>query len=469
MSVCDIGVVGLGVMGLNLARNMAGKGFRVAGLDVDAGKRAAFDAGDGLTACADADVFIATLKTPRRIMMMVPAGKAVDDVIDQLLPKLQPGDIIIDGGNSHFADTTRRVKRLEAEGFRFIGMGVSGGEEGALRGPSMMPGGSHEAWEHVQPIFQSMAAKVADGTPCCAYIGPEGAGHFVKMVHNGIEYADMQLIGEAYTLLQRALGMTPPALAATFKSWNEGDLDSYLIAITSRIFEHKDEATGSFTVDMILDTAGQKGTGKWTSQVALDLGVPAPTIAEAVFARCLSAMKEERVAASGALQKPEATFQGDREAFISAIRDALFASKICAYAQGFALIQAASDEYGWTLKPGEIAMVWREGCIIRARFLSRIKEAYDRQPALPNLMMDPYFAEALGAAQEGWRRVLMEATRLGIPAPAFSSALAYYDGYSSARLPANLLQAQRDYFGAHTYERVDQPRGTFFHTQWTAE
>jgi len=469
MSSADIGMAGLGVMGRNLSLNMARHGYVVAGYDTDPAKITSWSASSGegrLLGAVSLPDLLGLLKKPRRLMMMVPAGKAVDTVIDTLLPLLEQGDILIDGGNSHHDDTTRRTRKLREKGLLFIGAGVSGGEEGALNGPSIMPGGSPEAWPHVKPILQSIAAKVADGTPCCHWVGPDGAGHFVKMVHNGIEYGDMQLIGEAYHLLKSALDLGAEQLHEVFASWNQGELNSYLIDITARIFSTRDEASGRPLVDLILDTAGQKGTGKWTSVSALDLGVAAPTIAEAVFARCLSANKEERVAASRLLPGPSG---GTRPpvALVDDVRQALFASKICSYAQGFALMRSASQEWDWNLNLGEIALLWREGCIIRAQFLSHIKQAFQRDPALPNLLLDAYFREAIARAQAGWRRAVTHAVTLGIPAPAFSSALAYYDGYRSARLPANLLQAQRDFFGAHRYERIDQPRGQFFHTEWS--
>jgi 6-phosphogluconate dehydrogenase len=400
-------------------------------------------------------------------MLMIKAGKPVDDFIELLLPYLEEGDIIIDGGNSFYGDTIRRTRYVEEKGFLYIGTGVSGGEEGALLGPSIMPGGSPAAWPHVKPIFQAVAAKVADGTPCCDWVGSDGAGHYVKMVHNGIEYGDMQMIAEAYFLMVHLLGTSPAEMHEVFKVWNEGELNSYLIEITRDILAYVDEETGKPMVDVILDTAGQKGTGKWTSQSALDMGTPAPTVAEAVFARFMSAIKEQRVAASQILEGPTTSFEGDKQTFIEQIRQALYASKICSYAQGFQLLSMAADEFDWDLDYGGIALMWREGCIIRAQFLERIKEAYDAEPELANLLLDPYFKEAIDRSQRAWRRVVAAAVTQGIPVPAFSSALAYYDGYRNARLPANILQAQRDYFGAHTYERVDKPRGEFFHTNWT--
>jgi len=397
---------------------------------------------------------------------MVKAGAPVDQFIDALIPLLEKGDIIIDGGNSHFPDTARRTKYVEEKGLLYIGTGVSGGEEGALRGPSLMPGGSPEAWPHVKAIFQAIAAKVDDGSPCCDWVGEGGAGHFVKMVHNGIEYGDMQLICEAYHLMKDVLGMTPDEMHEVFKEWNEGELNSYLIEITRDILAYKDE-DGQPLIDKILDTAGQKGTGKWTAIAALDEGIPLTLIGEAVFARCLSAMKDERVAASKVLSGPSVKFEGDKKAFVEDIRKALYASKIVSYAQGFTLMRSAAKTYGWNLNYGGIALMWRGGCIIRSVFLGKIKEAFDNNPELTNLLLDPFFKEKVEAAQDSWRRVISTAVLNGIPVPAFASALTYYDGYRSERLPANLLQAQRDYFGAHTYERVDKPRGEFFHTNWT--
>jgi 6-phosphogluconate dehydrogenase len=467
----DIGIVGLAVMGENLILNMESKGFTVACYNRTVSKVDAFLAGrakgKNTVGAHSIDDLVELLAKPRRVMLMIKAGKPVDALIEQLLPHLEEGDIIIDGGNSFFGDTIRRTRYLEAKGLLYIGTGVSGGEEGALRGPSIMPGGSPEAWPHVKPIFQAIAAKVADGTPCCDWVGTDGAGHYVKMVHNGIEYGDMQMIAESYFLMKRLLDMTPVEMHQVFKEWNKGELNSYLIEITADILAQVDEETGKAMVDVILDTAGQKGTGKWTSQSALDMGTPAPTVAEAVFARFMSAVKEERVAASKVLEGPVPGYQGDREAMIEEIRQALYASKICSYAQGFQLLRAAAVEYGWDLDFGSIALMWREGCIIRAQFLERIKEAYDEDPALANLLLAPYFKRAIDRSQAAWRRVVAVAVQHGIPVPAFGSALAYYDGYRNARLPANILQAQRDYFGAHTYERVDKPRGEFFHTDWT--
>jgi len=468
MAKQDFGVVGMAVMGQNLALNIESKGFSVAVYNRTTSKAEQFVRercqGRNIVATATIEEFVDSLARPRRVMLMVKAGEAVDAMIGQIAPHLEEGDVIIDGGNSFFQDTIRRCREAEARGLLYIGTGVSGGEEGALKGPSLMPGGSRRAYNLIEPVFTRIAAQV-DGEPCCTYIGDNGAGHYVKMVHNGIEYGDMQLICEAYYLMANALGMDADELHRVFTRWNQGDLDSYLIQITADIFSKRDPETGKPLVDVILDRAGQKGTGKWTSQSALDLGVPAATIAEAVFARCMSAIKDERVAASKQLKGPRTRrITRNREAFIEAIRQALYASKICSYAQGFALMREAAKEYGWQLDPGRIAMIWRGGCIIRARFLHRIKEAFDRRPDLPNLLLDPYFKEVVEGAQKAWRQVVIAATRMGIPAPAFSSALAYFDSYRRERLPANLIQAQRDYFGAHTYERVDRP-GTF-HTDW---
>jgi 6-phosphogluconate dehydrogenase len=468
MGDASIGLIGLAVMGENLVLNMSDHGFKVAVYNRTVSKVDDFLAnraqGRDIVGAHSLEEFVGLLARPRKVMLMVKAGQAVDDFIQMLVPLLEPGDIIIDGGNSFFKDTIRRTRELEEKGLLYIGTGVSGGEEGARHGPSIMPGGSPEAWPHVKPILQAIAAKVADGSPCCDWVGPDGAGHFVKMVHNGIEYGDMQLISEAYFIMSTALGMPAEELHETFSRWNAGDLDSYLIDITARIFAKKDPETGRPLVDVILDTAGQKGTGKWTSQIALDLGISTPTITEAVFARCISAIKQERVAASRVLRGPQADYAGDRAAFVEAIRDALYASKICSYAQGFALMREASKEYGWGLNFGQIALMWREGCIIRARFLERIKEAFDAEPDLANLLLAPYFRDAVQSAQDNWRRVVGEAVRMGIPVPAFSSAICYFDSYRRDRLPANLIQAQRDFFGAHTYERVD--REGVFHTDW---
>ena len=467
----DIGLIGLAVMGENLVLNMERNGFTVAVYNRHTEKVDAFLNGRGkgkrFIGCHSIQELCAGLKTPRKIMLMVKAGKPVDELIAQLEPHLEPGDIVIDGGNSFFPDTIRRTKALEAKGLRFIGTGVSGGEEGALKGPSIMPGGSPEAWPFVKDVFQAIAAKVAGGRPCCEWVGSDGAGHYVKMVHNGIEYGDMQMICEAYWIMKNVLGLSCEELKAVFTEWNKGELDSYLIQITSEIFGKTDPETGKPVVDIILDTAGQKGTGKWTSQSALDLGVAAPTVAEAVFARCLSAVKEERVAASQVIPGVTEKFTGDKKEFIEAVRQALYASKICSYAQGFQLMRMAAKEYGWDLHYGDIALLWRGGCIIRATFLEKIKAAFDRAPNLANLLVDDFFKGEIERCQKSWRRVVAQAVLSGVPVPAFSSALAYFDGYRSGNLPANLLQAQRDYFGAHTYERVDRPRGEIYHTEWT--
>ena len=471
MAAQNIGLIGLAVMGENLVLNMENHGFSVAVFNRTTSKVDDFlDArakGKNIKGCYSIAELSDSLEKPRKVMLMIKAGKPVDDFIELLIPHLDPGDIVIDGGNSYFADSIRRAHDLQEKGFLFIGTGVSGGEEGALRGPSIMPGGSVEAWPQVQPIFQAIAAKVDDGSPCCQWVGSDGAGHFVKMVHNGIEYGDMQMICEAYALMDKGLGMSADEMHAVFAEWNRGELDSYLIEITRDIMAKKEAATGTPMIDLILDTAGQKGTGKWTSQQALDLGVPAMTIAEAVFARTMSAIKAERLAASRQLPGPPAKFDGPGAEVVEMIRRALYASKICSYAQGFQLMRAAAQAYGWELNFGEIALMWREGCIIRAQFLGKIKAAFDKNPRLANLLLDPYFKQAIDKSQDAWRRVIANAVRAGIPVPAFSSALAYYDSYRSERLPANLLQAQRDYFGAHTYERVDKPRGEFYHTNWT--
>ncbi len=464
----DIGLIGLAVMGENLVLNMESKGFSVAVYNRTVEKVDKFIAGRArdkkIRGTHSIEELAGALKRPRKVMLMVKSGGPVDAFIEKLIPHLEKGDIIIDGGNSHFPDTIRRTEYVEEKGLLYIGTGVSGGEEGALKGPSIMPGGSPKAWKHVKPILQSVAAKVDDGSPCCDWLGSDGAGHFVKMVHNGIEYGDMQLICEAYYMMKNALGMDADELHRVFAEWNTGDLDSYLIEITRDIFAKKDQETGNPLVEMIMDTAGQKGTGKWTSQAALDLGVPAPTIAEAVFARCISGLKDERVAASEILTGPADSYEGDKKSLLKAIRNALYASKICSYAQGFALLREASREYGWDLDYGRIALMWRGGCIIRAQFLERIKDAFDDEPDLANLLLAPYFQEAVENAQEDWRLVVKTSVELGLPAPAFSSALAYYDSYRRPRLPANLIQAQRDYFGAHTYHRID--REGIFHTEW---
>jgi 6-phosphogluconate dehydrogenase len=470
-ATADIAVAGLAVMGENLILNMESKGFTVACFNRTVAKVDAFLAGRGrgknLIGCRSLGEVAAHLKRPRKIMMMVRAGQAVDELISALAPHLEPGDIIIDGGNSHFTDTMRRSAAAGEKGLLYVGAGVSGGEEGALSGPSIMPGGHAAAWPALKPIFQAIAAKAENGLPCCEWLGPDGSGHFVKMVHNGIEYGDMQLIGEAYHLMSQGLGMSAGEMHRVFLGWNEGDLDSYLIEITADILTVVNPDTDRPVVELILDVAGQKGTGKWASQVGLDLGVGIPQIAEAVFARCLSAVKEERVAASGVLAGPTDAFTDDREGFLRQLKDALYASKICSYAQGFQMLRAASLAYGWELKLGDVALMWQGGCIIRARFLDRIKAAFDADPGLANLLLAPYFRQVAADAQGSWRKVVQTALGLGIPTPALATGLIYYDTYRTARLPANLLQAQRDYFGAHTYERIDKPRGEFFHTNWT--
>jgi 6-phosphogluconate dehydrogenase len=467
----DIGLIGLAVMGENLVLNMESHGYPVAVYNRTAARVDDFLAGRAkgkrILGCHSVKDLVAALKRPRKVMMMVKAGPAVDQVIGEVAPLLEPGDILIDGGNTHYPDTTRRTKALKERGLLYVGTGVSGGEEGALRGPSIMPGGDPAAWPHVKPIFQAIAARAPDGSPCCDWVGAEGAGHYVKMVHNGIEYGDMQLIGEAYHLLSGLAGLDAGALHEVFGRWNTGRLDSYLIEITRDIFGYRDPETGKPLVDLILDAAGQKGTGKWMVGSALDLGVPLTLITEAVFARLLSAQKEERLAAGKVLRGPEAKFTGEREAFIRDVESALYASKIISYAQGFALMNAMARESGWTINNGAVALMWRGGCIIRSVFLGKIKEAFDRNPKLTNLLVDPYFAEEVQRAGPGWRRAVGAGVAHGIPLPAMSAALAYFDGYRSGRLPANLLQAQRDYFGAHTYERLDRPRGQFFHTNWT--
>ena len=468
MSKQQIGVIGLAVMGKNLALNIESRGFSVAVFNRSYEKTEAFlqneAKGKNFTGAKTIEDFVQSLETPRKILLMVKAGAATDATIESLKPYLEKGDILIDGGNTYFEDTIRRNQELAEEGYHFIGTGVSGGEEGALKGPSIMPGGKKEAFDLVQPIFEAISAKV-NGDPCCTYIGPNGAGHYVKMVHNGIEYGDMQLISEAYFILKHVLGLEANELHETFAEWNKGELDSYLIEITADIFTKVDDETGKPLVDVILDKAGQKGTGKWTSQNALDLGVPLPIITESVFARFISAMKEERVHASKILAGPkEDTYSGDRAELIEAVRQALYMSKIVSYAQGFAQMRAMSDEKNWDLKYGDISMIFRGGCIIRAQFLQKIKDAYDREPALANLLLDPYFKGIVESYQSSLRKVLSIAIEQGIPVPAFSSAIAYYDSYRTATLPANLLQAQRDYFGAHTYQRVDK-EGTY-HTNW---
>jgi 6-phosphogluconate dehydrogenase len=470
MEKADIGLVGLAVMGENLILNMESRGYTVAIFNRTVDKVDKFMAGRAkgkkIVGAHTLQELVASLKAPRKVMLMVKAGAAVDEFIDHLTPLLAKGDVIIDGGNSHFPDTIRRTKALEAKGLLYIGTGVSGGEEGALKGPSIMPGGSRAAWPAVKPIFQAIAAKVEDGTPCCDWVGDDGAGHFVKMVHNGIEYGDMQLICESYQIMKDLLGMSADEMHQVFAEWNRGDLDSYLVEITRDILGTKDK-DGAPLVDKILDTAGQKGTGKWTSVTALDLGIPLTLISEAVFARILSAMKDERVNASKILRGPKPSFTGDKKAFLADLGKALYASKIVSYAQGYQMMQAAAVEYKWDLSYGGIALLWRGGCIIRSKFLGKIKEAYDKDPKLSNLLLAPFFQQKIDEAQEGWRRVVATAVANGIWIPAHSTALTYFDGFRTARLPANLLQAQRDYFGAHQYERVDQPRGQFFHTNWT--
>lgn len=470
MSKADIGLIGLAVMGENLVLNMESHGFTVAVYNRTTQKVDDFINGRGkgknIIGTHTVEELIQNLKSPRKVMIMVKAGKPVDAVIDQLLPLLDKGDIIIDGGNSHFPDSIRRTKELEDKGFLYVGTGVSGGEEGALKGPSIMPGGSPAAWEHVKPIFQSIAAKVEDGSPCCDWVGEGGAGHFVKMVHNGIEYGDMQLICEAYQIMKDLLGMNYDEMHDVFKEWNKGELDSYLIEITSDILAYKDE-DGLPLVEKILDTAGQKGTGKWTAIEALDQGIPLTLIGEAVFARTLSAQKDDRVDASKILSGPKPKFEGDKKQFIEQLRQALYASKLVSYAQGYVLMKHAAKEYGWHLNYGGIALMWRGGCIIRSIFLGKIKEAFDKNPDLNNLLLDPFFKEKIENAQDAWRKVVSTAITNGIWIPAMSTAINYYDGYRTEKLPANLLQAQRDYFGAHTYERIDKPRGEFFHTNWT--
>jgi 6-phosphogluconate dehydrogenase len=484
----DIGLIGLAVMGQNLALNIADHGFKISVYNRTTEKTDKFVAENpktpgGVVGTKTLEEFVQSLAKPRKMIILVQAGKATDAVIDGLVPLLEAGDIVIDGGNALWTDTIRREKTLKDKGLRFIGSGVSGGEEGARFGPSLMPGGAFEAWLELKPVWEAVAAKVdaktgkpltgaspgkpvVGGVPCTAYIGENGAGHYVKMVHNGIEYGDMQMICEAYALLRGLLGLKAAEMGEIFHTWNQGTLDSFLIEITADILKQKDPVTGKAFVDVVLDTAGQKGTGKWTSTNALDMGVPAPTIAEAVFARCISAVKEERVAASKILKGPSKKYRGSKKALIDAIADALYCSKICSYAQGFQLMREAQKEYKWKLDFGQIAQIWRGGCIIRAAFLQKITEAYARNPDLANLLLDPYFNKIVKKAQANWRKVVALAAECGVPAPTFSSALSYYDSYRSARLPANLLQGQRDFFGAHTYERVDQPRGKFFHIDW---
>ncbi len=469
---CDIGLIGLAVMGQNLVLNMNDHGYKVAIFNRTTTKVDEFLAdeakGTQVVGAHSIEEMCAQLKTPRRVMIMVKAGEVVDQTIEQILPHLEKGDIVIDGGNSLFTDSNRRTKDLAEKGILFIGTGVSGGEEGARFGPSIMPGGNPDAWPHVKEIFQAIAAKVEDGTPCCDWVGEDGAGHYVKMVHNGIEYGDMQLIGEAYQLLKEGLGLTPDEFADVFTEWNKGELDSFLIEISATIFAKKDD-DGAPIIDKILDTAGQKGTGKWTAISALDMGMPVTLIGESVFARCLSAIKDERVAASKLLEGPKAEKipEEHRTEFIEEVRRALFCSKLISYAQGYMLLREAAKTYKWHLNMGGVALMWRGGCIIRSAFLNDIKQAYDKNPELENLLMDEFFFGVLNKYQASWRKAIIHAIEIGVPTPAFSTALAFYDGYRTERLPANLLQAQRDFFGAHTYERVDKPRGEFFHTNWT--
>ncbi len=470
MSTCDIGLIGLAVMGENLVLNMESRGFHVAVFNRTTSVVEAFENGRGkgknFVFAKTLKDFVAALKRPRRAQIMVKAGAPVDAVIEQLIPLLEPGDVIIDGGNSLWTDTQRREKALKEKGIHFFGVGVSGGEEGALKGPSIMPGGSKEGWQALAPIYTAIAA-VAEGEPCCRHMGPDGAGHYVKMAHNGIEYGDMQLICEAYAILKAALNPSAEEFHQIFGEWNKGELDSFLIEITTNIFSKKDPETGKAIVDLILDKAGQKGTGKWTVGHAVEMGVPLSVIGSAVEARILSSLKDERVAASAVLKGPSpAPYAGDRKELIEAVRDALYASKIISYAQGMVQLGKASELYNWNLNFEDIASIWRGGCIIRARFLNRITEAYKKDPALKNLVLDPFFAEVLQRTQANWRKAVQTAIEYGIATPAFSSALSYFDSYRTASLPANLLQAQRDYFGAHTYERIDKPRGEFFHTEW---
>jgi 6-phosphogluconate dehydrogenase len=469
-ALSDIGLIGLAVMGENLVLNMESKGFQVSVFNRSTDKVDSFLAdrakGKNIKGTHTLQELVQSLERPRKVMLMIKAGKPLDDNIESLIPLLEPGDIIIDGGNTHFPDTNRRTAYVESKGLLYIGTGVSGGEEGALLGPSIMPGGSPKAWPLVKPIFQAISAKVEDGTPCCDWVGENGAGHFVKMVHNGIEYGDMQLINEAYHIMKEVIGLSADEMHQTFKEWNKGPLDSYLIEITRDILGFKDE-DGSALVEKILDTAGQKGTGKWTAVSALDLGIPLTLIGEAVFSRCLSAIKDERVAASKVISGPKPSFKGDKKQALKDLHDALYASKVVSYAQGYALMAAAAKEYGWKLNYGGIALMWRGGCIIRSVFLGKIKEAFDKNDNLTNLLLDPFFKEIVEKTQAGWRNTVVTAVMNGIPTPAIATALNYFDGYRCEKLPANLLQAQRDYFGAHTYERIDKPRGEFFHTNWT--
>ena len=466
----DIGLIALGVMGENLILNMASKGFTVTAYNRSTDKVESFingrAKGQTIRGAYSVEELVQSLEKPRKIMIMVKAGAPVDATIESLVPHLEKGDIIIDGGNTHYPDTIRREAYLKEKGIHFVGAGVSGGEEGALTGPSIMPGGSPEAWEFVKPIFQGIAAKVDDGSPCCDYVGENGAGHFVKMVHNGIEYGDMQLLCEAYQVMKEVVGLSADEIHEVFAAWNKTELDSYLVEITRDIMAYKD-TDGSPLVEKILDTAGQKGTGKWTGVIALDLGVPLTLIAESVFACCISALKDERVEASKVIAGPVKSFTGDKVAFIEDLRQAVLASKIVSYAQGYTLMREAAKEFGWNLNYGGIALMWRGGCIIRSAFLGDIKKAFDKNPALSNLLLDDYFKNVVVNAQAGWRNVAASTIANGVPTPCLMAALNYFDGYRTARLPANLLQAQRDYFGAHTYERTDKPRGEFFHTNWT--
>jgi len=470
--LADIGVIGLAVMGQNLILNMNDHGYKVVAFNRTVEKVDDFLAneakGTQVIGVHSLEELVSNLEKPRRVMLMVKAGEPVDSTIQSLIRLLETGDIIIDGGNSLFSDTERRRREVEAKGLLYVGTGVSGGEEGARKGPSIMPGGSPEAWPHVKDIFQAIAAKVDDGSPCCDWVGEGGAGHYVKMIHNGIEYGDMQLIAEAYNLLNDYAGLNADEMSQVFAEWNKGELDSYLIEITSKILAYKDE-DGQPIVDKILDTAGQKGTGKWTVISSADLGQPVSLITEAVYARCISALKDSRVEASKLLTGPSGKLEGDRQAFINELEKALYASKIVSYTQGYMLMRAAAEENGWNLNYGGIALMWRGGCIIRSRFLGDIKKAYDANPDLNNLLLDPFFSEAIKTAQSSWRNVIASAVQAGIPVPAMSSALSFYDAFRAEKLPANLLQAQRDYFGAHTYERTDKPRGEFFHTNWTGQ
>jgi len=470
MSNADIGIIGLGVMGENLALNFASRGYTVAVFNRTISKVEEFvtgrAAGKNVIGARTLPEFCRLLRRPRKALLMVKAGAAIDELIDQLLPHLEAGDIIIDGGNTHFADTIRRTRYVEQQGKLFVGTGISGGEEGALRGPAIMPGGSAAAWPHLKPLFQAIAARTSDGVPCCDWIGPDGAGHFVKMVHNGIEYGDMQLICEAYHFMKTGLGLTLEAMSTVFDEWNQRELSSYLIEITRDILAYRDKG-GTPVVELILDAAGQKGTGQWTVKAALEFGQPLTLIAEAVFARCLSALKDERVAAARVLGGSIARCPDDPRQALEDLRAALYAAKIVSYAQGYQLLRAAAHAYGWDLDYGRIALLWRAGCIIRSAFLDRIQEAFRRTPQLVNLLLDPFFQDAVRRAEPAWRRTVVRAVTVGLPIPALSAALAYFDAYRCERLPANLLQAQRDYFGAHLYERIDRPRGEFFHTNWT--